>query len=376
MYVGFGSFNGKAKLDNKGSSGAAISYLSKENNEKKLRDQEHFFNHDNDRIREAEAQQHIDGFNKHIGKNEAKFYMFTINPSEREQQHLIKLSLEEQRPVKIISELTRGEKAKYQELLKNYTKNVMELYASNFNKGVQGKDVVYVAKVEHERIYKSFHEEVKHNSKLQNKIYDLAAKMYGEKEGSRGYIKYQTKIKEVKAAIKTTDDKPLNADKSNLIKRGEKKEGMQSHVHVVVHRNTKDYVKISPNAKSRGHQQKGGKGQKVAIGFDHEQFKEASGKLFQEQFNYKPKENEMYKKPVRERVVSKLARKTKNKLSNTAKSEVYSKVFHSEVLQMKSQAQQLNSLVKTLANIHKPHKIFANILNKTTSNIKTAARAK
>ncbi|MEL6303199.1 MAG: MobB family relaxase [Bacteroidota bacterium] len=388
MYVGFGKFNGKNTVDNKGSSGAAMSYLSKENEGKSPRDHEHFFNHDNERITETEAQLHIDGYNRHIGKKDAKFYMFTINPSEGEQRHLMHLAQYESRKgekTNNYSELLPGEKARYQALLKNYTKNVMELYAANFKKGIKGKDLVYVAKVEHERRYKSFHKEVKNNEAITKQIHGLVVdRIRAENSGdNKALQKVNKKIEKLKEKYETHDGGPANEDKSNVIKRGDQKLGPQSHVHIIVHRNTKDYVKISPNAQSRGHQQTGANGQKIKVGFDHEQFKEASGKLFREQFNYRGSEKEVYKKPINERVMGRIERMERgsakfvaNKVKSKVKSEVYSKVFHGEALKMKSQAQQMYSLVQTLSNIHRPEKIIAKALNQSASSIKTSVKAR
>ncbi|MEM6516928.1 MAG: DUF5712 family protein, partial [Bacteroidota bacterium] len=92
MFVKIQKSIGKSKLNNKGSSAALVSYLSKENEDKSPSEYEHFFNQDNERINQSSAQQLLDGQNKHLGKNDSKFFMLTINPSPKELQHLAKLS--------------------------------------------------------------------------------------------------------------------------------------------------------------------------------------------------------------------------------------------------------------------------------------------
>ena len=74
----------ETKGGNKGSSTDLASYLDKEkDNDLK------FFSHSEDDISIQEVVSSIDNNRKQIGKNEAKFYMLTLNPSDKEIKHLI-----------------------------------------------------------------------------------------------------------------------------------------------------------------------------------------------------------------------------------------------------------------------------------------------
>lgn len=91
----------------------------------------------------------------------------------------------------------------------------------------------------------------------------------------------------------------------NVIKKGMLKPGFNSHVHVVVSRQTKKLLdkngdrtirakKISPNANSRGHEQKNVDGTTRQTGFNHERFKEATNELFKKKFQYHSSKKESY----------------------------------------------------------------------------------
>ena len=69
-----------------------------------------------------------------LGKTDAKFYSITVSPSEKELRHL-------------------GEtKAEQSQGLKEYIRQaLMPAYVANFNKGLGAADILYYAKVHHER---------------------------------------------------------------------------------------------------------------------------------------------------------------------------------------------------------------------------------
>ncbi|MEM6517300.1 MAG: MobB family relaxase [Bacteroidota bacterium] len=376
MFVKIQKSIGKSKLNNKGSSATLVSYLSKENEDKSPSEYEHFFNHDNERINQSSAQQLLDGQNKHLGKNDSKFFMLTINPSPKELQHLAKLSGSE-KDINSIEELKPEQRKRFDILLKSYTKNVMELYADNFNRGIKGKDLVYVAKVEQNRTYKSFHDEVKQNKAITKEIHSLVVdRIRAEDSGDTKKVKkINKKIAELHGKYATVDGKPMAADKSNVIKAGDKKLGLHTHVHVVVHRNTKDFVKISPNANSKGHSQTNQKGKEIKVGFDHEQFKNASFKMFEKQFDYKSRENEKYEYSNLERASRTVTRNVSrsvsstvgNKIKSKVKSEIYKNAFEGEFMKLKARSGQVQSLINNLANITRPEKLLWNAVKKVAS---------
>jgi len=136
--------HGKTEYNNSGSCTVLVNYLSKEDNEKGL-ERELYFNHDEDRINSIEVIRSIDNNCPNIEKNEAKFYSLVVAPEPDEMQHL------------------KNDPNR----LKEYVRDTMDIYAQNFNKkdgspkNMSGNDIVYYAKMEHNRYYKGTDEEVK-----------------------------------------------------------------------------------------------------------------------------------------------------------------------------------------------------------------------
>ena len=136
--------HGKTEYNNSGSCTNLVNYLSKEDNDKGL-ERELYFNHDKDRITSIEVVHSIDNNCPNIEQNEAKFYSLVIAPEPDEMEHLK-------------SDPKR---------LKEYVRDTMDIYAKNFNKkdgtskNLSGNDLVYYAKMEHNRYYKGTDKEVK-----------------------------------------------------------------------------------------------------------------------------------------------------------------------------------------------------------------------
>jgi len=180
------------KGNNKGSSSNLIDYLSKEDKATNLMERTGFFNIEHSKISADSSTALIDGNNKNLGKDDFKFYMVSINPSAKEQQHL---SAE-----KPVAQMNASEKNSYEEKLMGFTHRAMDQYAKSFNKDIKATDLVYVAKIEHSRTFKG------------------------------------------------NDKDVLNG----AFKSGEQKPGMQSHIHIVVSRNNKEQdKKLSPLSKFR-----------------------------------------------------------------------------------------------------------------------------
>ncbi len=135
--------DGNKKYDNSRSCIPLVKYLSKEDEAKGV-NRELFFNHDRDTFTGPEVIKTIDNNCPKIEKHEAKFYSLVIAPRTDEIKHL------KNDPVK----------------LKAFTREVMDIYAENFNgkngnKKLAGKDLVYFAKIEDNRYYKRTDTEVK-----------------------------------------------------------------------------------------------------------------------------------------------------------------------------------------------------------------------
>ncbi len=167
--------HGKTEYNNAGSCTALVNYLSKEDKDKGL-EKELYFNHDKDRISSIEVIRSIDNNCPNIEKNEAKFYSLVVAPRPDEMEHI------------------KNDK----ERLKAYVRDTMDIYAQNFNKkdgspkNVQGKDLVYYAKLEENRYYKGTDEEVKQGKAKQGEI------MPGDNTHVHIIVSRKDKSKEIK----------------------------------------------------------------------------------------------------------------------------------------------------------------------------------
>src|SRR6266542_1774991 len=117
--------------DNCGSCRKFIEYLSKEDEWKGF-EKEFFFNEENQFICDYEVISAIDNNRKRLGKEDAKFFTGSINFSENELAF-------------IGNDLQK---------IKEYAIQVMEEYASNYNKGLSINKINWFAKLETNRYYK------------------------------------------------------------------------------------------------------------------------------------------------------------------------------------------------------------------------------
>ena len=182
--------------------------------------------------------------------------MISVNPSKDELRHIgRKVS---GRDIKDISQLTSLELKRYEEALKDYTRKVMDEYAKNFNRGLSGENLVYFGKVEH----------------------------------TRNYSRDSAEVKE------------------GLHKAGEKKEGLQTHVHVVVSRmDESKKIRLSPMANAKNSKNIIN-GKEVQIGFDRMKFVQSCEKSFDTNFDYKRSQQHKFSH----------YHTMKNQMRNTAKS--------------------------------------------------------
>ena len=253
MYV---KIHSAKKDNNRGSCRDLISYLEKENQEKDILNQEKFFDHNSSDVSFCSAQATIDNNKGKLGKDETKFYMISVNPSKDELRHISKSV--SGRDIKNISQLTTIELKRYEETLKDYTRKVMDEYAKNFNRGLSGENLVYFGKVEHSRYHGRDSVEVK--------------------EG--------------------------------LYKTGDKKEGLQTHVHVVVSRmDESKKIRLSPMANAKNSKNILN-GKEVQIGFDRMKFVQSCEKSFDTNFDYKRAQQHKFSH----------YHMMKNQMRNTAKS--------------------------------------------------------
>jgi hypothetical protein len=209
---------------NKGSSGALVHYLEKENRLNKKSDPEYWFNGRQIKADPYEVMKTIDGNIAKLGKADAKFFLVNISPSQKE--------------IAFLKEQYGDQGAKDQ--LKGFAVRVMDAYAQNFKRdGINShEDLVWFAKLEN-------------------------------------YRYYAHKDPEVKQGIK---------------KRGDRKEGEQMHVQVIVSRKDRtNSIKLSPMNTSRGKNEEHSKkmGQ-----FDRGAFKQSGESLFDHLFGFERQLND------------------------------------------------------------------------------------
>lgn len=208
--------------DNKGSSGALVNYLEKENQmqtEKgKGLELENWFNGTGNEIRRQEVRMKIDSNIAKLGRSDSKFFLINISPSQKELAYLY----------------DKYGKDSTKEKLKEFAVKVMDEYAKNFKRpGINShKDLLWYGKHENFRYYKHTDKEVK--------------------DGTR--------------------------------QKGERKEGRQDHIQIIVSRkDITNRIKLSPQNTSKGknkeHSAKLGE-------FNRTAFKQSGEKLFDQVFDF------------------------------------------------------------------------------------------
>ncbi|MCC3155216.1 DUF5712 family protein [Hymenobacter sp. BT770] len=105
-----------------GSCAGLVAYLEKEV-------QGEWFSLESEDVPAAEVTQALDRNKRNLNRDADKYYQVILAPSQAELRHI----------------------GSDPEKLRAYTRAAMEQYAANFGKGIEGKDLVYFAKVEHER---------------------------------------------------------------------------------------------------------------------------------------------------------------------------------------------------------------------------------
>jgi Family of unknown function (DUF5712) len=168
----------------------------------------------------------------------------------------------------------------------------MDEYAKNFNRGITGESLVYFGKVEHNRYHGRDSAEVK--------------------EG--------------------------------LYKAGDKKEGLQTHVHVVVSRmDESKKIRLSPMANAKNSKNIIN-GKEVQIGFDRMKFVQSCERSFDTNFDYKRSQQHKFSH----------YHTMKNQMRNTAKSVAMSITRDLPGVKEYNKASQVVNTAVILANAKDP----------------------
>ncbi len=246
------------------SAGDFVSYLEKENEGKSPLEKEYFFNQYEDNIKPYEVIKGIDGNTAKLKTKEPKYYSITMSPSQYELKHI----------------------RNNPEKLKAFVRDAMKEYASSFNREINGRpinidDLKYYAKVEYERTYKSNDVAIRENKPYSKQIAHLKNEL---RKVERGEISGNTRQIE-KEIQKLTRDAPYKI-RGQMIEPGMKKEGLQSHVHIIVSRkDASNTYSLSPGSKYKASEVKM-HGKMVKRGFERDRFFQNSEKAFDKMFQY------------------------------------------------------------------------------------------
>lgn len=167
--------------NNKGSCGRLVNYLEKENHTTDVKEQ--WFNNTNREIIPQEVRVTIDHNIAKLGKDDAKFFLINISPSQKE--------------IAFLKEKFGDQGA--EENLKDYATSVMDAYVQNFKrKGINSsKDLLWYGKLERYRYYHHKDPEVEQGS----------VKAGQKKEGEQVHIQIIVSRKDITNKIKLS---PMN----------------------------------------------------------------------------------------------------------------------------------------------------------------------
>lgn len=242
-----------------------VEYLEKENQEIDQDEKEFFFNQYQDNIPAAEVVKEIDSNTSKLKKNEPKFYSIVVSPSKYELARLENTSSD----------------------LKYYTKEIMKDYASSFNRQINGReinvsDIKYYAKIEHQRTFKGTDKQVKENQPYATKIQNLKTEM---RKIQRGEVLGD--IKKIDRKIAKLESSAPHQQNGLRIVQGMKKEGNQSHIHIIVSRkDISNSFSISPGSKYKA-SEVWMNGKLVKRGFDRDAFFSKAERTFDTSFGYR-----------------------------------------------------------------------------------------
>lgn len=246
------------------SAGDFVTYLEKENQGKEPLDREYFFNQYEDKIKPYQVISEIDGNTAKLKHKEPKYYSITISPSQYELKHI------HNNP----------------ERLRAFVREAMKEYANSFNREINGRpiridDIKYFAKLEHERTYKSNDVAVRENKPYINQIAHLKNEIRNVERGE-----VSGNIRQLENDIrKLVRDAPYKI-RGKMVEPGMKKEGLQSHIHIIVSRkDASNSYSLSPGSKYKVSDVEM-HGKIVKRGFERDRFFQNSERAFDKMFEY------------------------------------------------------------------------------------------
>ncbi|QCX37432.1 mobilization protein [Aureibaculum algae] len=257
-------------MNYKGSVSDFVNYLKKENEDKSLELQEHFFDQYNDKVSPESVIAEIDGNTAKLSQKDPKFYSLVVSPSPRELKHINNNS----------------------EQLRKYVREIMKDYSDSFyrDQKVTVDDIKYYAKLEHERTYKGTDKKIQENQPYATKILQLKNEIRNIHQGT-----ITGNIKKLEKEIAQLEKEAPHQQQGKRIVRGMRKEGYQTHIHIVVSRKDRtNSFSLSPGSKYK-QSETVLNGKIVKQGFHREKFYKAAEKRFDIAFGYNRNFVESYK---------------------------------------------------------------------------------
>lgn len=238
-----------------------VNYLEKENVDKEVELQEHFFDQDHDRIDPETVIREIDANTSKLKKTDPKFYSLMVSPSARELKHI----------------------GNDPEKLRYYVRELMKDYAKAFyrDEKVTVDDIRYFAKIEHGRFFKGTDMQIRENQPYATKILELRNEIRSIQQGrSTG------NIKTLEMEIDRLEKEAPHQQQGRRIVQGMPKEGFQSHIHIIVSRKDRtNTMSLSPGSKYK-ESITILNGKEVKQGFNRDAFFKAGETTFDKTFGY------------------------------------------------------------------------------------------
>lgn len=227
-------------------------------------DKTYFFNQNDDNIKPYQVIKEIDGNTAKLKLKEPKYYSLTISPSQYEIKHI------QNNPEK----------------LKAFVREAIKEYAGSFNREINGRpvnvdDIKYFAKIEQERTYKGYDLAVRENKPFSNQILHLKNEIRKVERGE-GFGNIRQLETEIQKLVREAPYKI----QGKLIEPGMKKDGLQSHIHIIVSRkDASNTYSLSPGSKYKASEVVM-HGKIVKRGFERDGFFQKSEKAFDKMFQY------------------------------------------------------------------------------------------
>jgi len=282
---------------NAGSCVKLANYLNKESDDNKQ-----YFSQHEDHVSLSKVIEKIDNNKKTLKKNQEKFYSLSYNPSQKEIAHLVYLTTGKK--VTDLAELTNEEKTKVFAEFRNYVRDCMDIYAKNFNRErtLNVEDLIYFGRIE----------EFRH---------------------------YSYKDEEVRLGLK---------------EKGQLKEGLNLHAHVVVSRmDATQTIALSPRAKSTGNTNLLN-GKEVKNGFNMRKWQVECFEHFSNKFRYAYTADERF---------------YEHSVHGKYKSQIKNKILHEVMEDMYEERKLLSGVKKINMIIHPSKKALSLYLMRKIKNI-------